>query len=88
MSNKFRTIEFYEKHIIEYFAFVKNIFLEMLSYYNKNLFYVDVVYSMAKCLDHYKDGTLAQQLHECREIVTLIRSLIFCAVHVLQETVV
>lgn len=42
MSNKFRTTEFYENHIIEYFTLVKNTYFEMLFYYDKNLFYVHV----------------------------------------------
>ena len=54
MSNKFRTTEFYENHIIEYFTLVKNIYFEMLFYYDKNLFYVHVAWPMGKCLGHYK----------------------------------
>lgn len=42
MSNKFRTTEFYENQIIEYFTLVKNTYFEMLFYYDKNLFYVHV----------------------------------------------
>ena len=39
MSNKFRTIQFYENHIIKYFALVKNTYFEMLVYYN-NIFII------------------------------------------------